>query len=58
MINNVFSIGTYKNIGTIINNSAGDIGISLDSVKVTLVLVGSHSVEVKIRQGIFSEMKK
>lgn len=57
MINNVFSIGTYKNIGTIINNSAGTIGISLDSVKVTLVLVGSHSVEVKIRQGIFSEMK-
>ena len=57
MINNVFSIGTYKNIGTIINNSAGDIGISLDSVKVTLVLVGSHSVGVKIKQGIFLEMK-
>jgi hypothetical protein len=57
MINNVFSIGTYRSIGTIINNSGGTFGVRLDSVKVTLVLSGSHSVQVKIKQGIFSEMK-
>ena len=57
MINNVFSIGTYRNIGTIINNSGVTIGIGLDSVKVTLILSGTHSVQVKIKQGVFSEMR-
>lgn len=54
MINNVFSIGTFKNIGTTINNSATPIGISLDNTKVTLVMSGSHIVDIKIKQGIFS----
>lgn len=53
-INNVFSIGTFKNIGTIINNSNNTIGIKLENTKVTLVLTGSHVIDIKIKQGIFT----
>ena len=54
MINNVFSIGTFKNMGTTINNSTSSIGINLDSTKITLVMTGNHIVDIKIKQGIFT----
>jgi hypothetical protein len=57
MINNIFSIGTHKSVGTVINSSNNFFGISLDSVKITLVLSGSHTIQVKIKQGIFSGMR-
>jgi hypothetical protein len=53
VINNVLSIGSFKNVGSIINNSASTIGINLDSSKITLVLSGTHIVDMKIKHGIF-----
>jgi len=52
VINNVLSIGSLKNIGSIVNNSI-PIGINLDSSKIILILSGAHTIDIKIKQGIF-----